>query len=98
MRISTISSSFATVVSRVIESVVVAGTDRNCLHLGMCERDASTGTGYRPTQTYPAARLHGLAAHASQGFKPQLLWQVCIKRLPMFSSPKLVPATVRSHG
>lgn len=95
MRISTISSSFATVVSRVIESVVVAGIAvRNFLHQGMRERDASTCDGNWLMLGQPAP---GYLPGASQGNLPQLLRQACIKRLfNTPSAPRLAYATARS--
>ncbi len=95
MRISTISSSFATVVSRVIESVVVAGIAvRNFLRLEMCERDASTCDGYGLMHGQPQGSH---LPYASQGNLPQLLWQACIKRLLNTpSAPRLAYATARS--
>lgn len=104
MRISTISSSFATVVTRVIDSVVVAGIAvRIFLHQGMCERDASTCDGNWLMQSQPTLGGYPLGAcllpDASQGNLPQLLRQACIKRLLNSpSTPRLAYAAVRSHS
>lgn len=97
MRISTISSSFAAVVARVTDSVVVAGiAARHFLHSLMCERGASTGAGYWQTPNQPGLQ-YPQGSNLSSRLYLELLRLAGIKRLQPCPAPTRLACPPSSH-